>query len=157
MKYLYRTLLFTITLTSLISITACNNEPDDKEIKTSVDKQLQEDSKYKNVQATVSNGVVTLSGDCEGENCAGEIAGKIKENNDIDSVQNNIRQMGTETDLTLRSSIQTIISKYNGVQADVASGVVVLRGNINRDQLQPLMNEISNLQPKKIDNQMVVN
>jgi hypothetical protein len=34
--------------------------------------------------------------------------------------------------------------------------VVVLRGSINRNQIQPLMNELTNLQPKKIDNQLAI-
>ena len=42
------------------------------------------------------------------------------------------------------------------MQADVAAGVIVLRGNINRDNLQFLMSDLSILHPQKIDNQLVV-
>jgi hypothetical protein len=58
--------------------------------------------------------------------------------------------------MTMRTSVQSIITKYPGVQADVTAGVIVLRGNINRDNLQSLMSDLSILHPQKIDNQLVV-
>jgi hypothetical protein len=67
-----------------------------------------------------------------------------------------VKGVAAKTDLTLRTSVQTIISKYQGVQADVVAGVVILRGTIQRDQLQPLMNELSSLSAKKIDNELAV-
>ena len=60
------------------------------------------------------------------------------------------------TDLTLRTSVQSIVTKYAGVQAEVASGEVVLRGTISRDLLEPLMTELKALNAKKIDNQLAI-
>lgn len=128
-------------------------KPDDKEIQENVSKKLQEN--YKGLNAEVAGGVVTLTGTCEGENCAEQAEKQVAGISGVQSVKNNI-QTDTETDLTLRTSVQAIISKYEGVQADVAAGNVVLRGTINRDQVQPLMNELQNLQPKRIDNQLAV-
>jgi osmotically-inducible protein OsmY len=128
-------------------------KPNDKEIQENVSKKLQES--YKGINAEVSEGVVTLTGSCEGENCSAQAQQQIAEMDGVKSVKNNI-QADTGTDLTLRTSVQTIISKYQGVQADVAAGNVVLRGSINRDQVQPLMNELEALQPKRIDNQLAV-
>ena len=109
-----------------------------------------------NVKASVSDGVVSLTGDCTGENCADSLTNQVKEIKGVKEVQNNVTQARVETDLTLRTSVQSIISKYQGVQADVAEGVIVLRGSILRDQVQPLMNELSTLQAKKIDNQLAI-
>lgn len=143
---------FLITLSFVVL--SCG-KPDDKEVQESVTKKFQDQQNYKGVRAEVKDGIVTLTGNCEGENCAEEAKKMIADVNGVDSVRNNI-QADNGTDLTLRTSVQAIISKYEGVQADVAAGNVVLRGSINRDQVQPLMNELENLQPKKIDNQLAV-
>jgi hypothetical protein len=56
----------------------------------------------------------------------------------------------------MRTSLQSILSNIPGVQADVTFGVIVLRGTIDRD-LQPLMSDLTKLNPEKIDNQLSVN
>lgn len=139
-----------------VFFTSCHNKPSDAELQKSVNTTLTNNSNYKNVTASVNNGIVTLNGSCEGENCSTEIEKKLKEDKNIDSVVNNVHQQPPATDYTLRTSVQGIISNYPGVEADVANGVVVLRGNITRDHLTALMDSISALHPAKIDNQMVV-
>jgi hyperosmotically inducible periplasmic protein len=60
-------------------------------------------------------------------------------------------------DETLKNSIGNVTQKYEGVQADVTSGVITLRGTIeNREKLQDLMTELNALRPKRIDNQLVI-
>lgn len=139
-----------------VFFTSCHNRPTDADLQKSVNTTLTNNSNYKNVTASVKNGIVTLDGSCEGENCSTEIEKKLKEDKNIDSVVNNVQQEPPATDYTLRTSVQAIISNYPGVEADVANGVVVLRGNVGRDHLTALMDSISALHPAKIDNQMVV-
>jgi hypothetical protein len=99
--------------------------------------------------------MVTLGGSCEGDDCAAQAAKQAAGVARVDSVQNNI-QANHKTDLTLRTSVQSIVGQYEGVKADVAAGVVVLRGSINRNHIQRHMNKLTNLQPKKIDNQLAI-
>jgi len=139
-----------------IFFASCNNKPTDAELQKSVDTTLKNNNNYTGVTASVNKGIVTLNGTCQGENCATDIEKKIKQDDNIDSVINNIHESVQETDLTLRTSVEAIISNYPGVEADVAAGVVVLRGSIARDHLAELMDSISALNPAKIDNQMVV-
>lgn len=140
----------------LISLAvSCNNKPNDKDIQDDVTKTLQANKNYAGVNSTVKDGTVILTGMCEGDNCAADIENNIKDVNGVQKVENNIRK-DNSTDMTLRTSVQSIITKYAGVQADVAGGVVVLRGNIDRDNLQSLMSDLSALHPDKIDNQLVV-
>lgn len=146
-----------LPLLFLLLAVGCNNEPDDKEIQEKVDETMRANARYEGITATVAGGVVTLDGTCDGENCATNIAQQLKQDASVDSVVNNVTQAETETDLTMRTSVQNIVSKYEGVQADVDNGVIILRGSIKSNLLQPLMNEISVLKPSKIDNQMVVN
>lgn len=150
--------------TSLIIVTAlfasCSSRSDEDIQKDVTDKLSQGASggalNYANVQASVKDGTLTLNGNCEGENCVDSLAERMKDIDGVKEVENNVKKTDAATDLTLRTSVQTIISKYGGVEADVAGGVIVLRGTIQRDQVQPLMNELSTLGAKKLDNQLAI-
>ncbi len=116
---------------------------------------MQDNKNYAGVNPAVKDGTVTLTGMCEGDNCAADIENNIKNINGIQKVENNITK-DNSTDMTRRTSMQSIITKYAGVQADVAGGVIVLRSNIDRDNLQSLMSDLGSLHSEKIDNQLVV-
>ena len=138
---------------------SCGNRSDE-EIQKDITNKLSENNagglNYANVQASVKDGTLTLTGQCEGENCVDSLSERVKAVDGVKKVQNNVTKTDAATDLTLRTSVQSIISKYVGVQADVAGGVIVLRGTIQRDQVQPLMNELSVLKAKKLDNQLAI-
>lgn len=141
-------------------LSACGDKRDDEQLQQEVTEKLKATENntqaYANVNTTVQDGVVTLNGECEGDHCGDSVMVRIKEIDGVKEIVNNIKETATPTDLTLRTSVQSIISKYQGVQADVAGGIVVLRGSIQRDQIQPLMNELSSLNAKKIDNQLAI-
>ncbi len=153
-KYSLLSLPLLIALFSL-TFAQCSSKPNDQQIQDSVTAKLQVDPSLNTIEASVIDGIVTLNGQCEGNDCSAKAQSIAAEVDGVQSVTNNIT-MNTDTDLTLRTSVQAIISKYVGVQADVADGAVVLRGTINKDQLQPLMNELEALQPKSLDNQLAV-
>ena len=138
----------------LFLFAACGGNRSDDEILKDVNDSLQKRAYA--VTAKVDDGTVQLSGECQAENCVDSLTAMVREINGVKEVQNEVKEVEAETDLTLRTSVQTIVSKYQGVQADVAAGVVILRGTIQRDQLQPLMNELRSLGAEKIDNQLAV-
>lgn len=145
-----------LTIAILFSIAvSCNDKPNDKEIQDNVTKTLQANKSYAGVNSTVKDGTVTLTGKCEGDDCAADIEKNIKDVKGVQKVENNITK-DNSTDMTMRTSVQSIVVKYPGVQADVAAGVIVLRGSIDRDNLQSLMSDLGTLHPEKIDNQLVV-
>ncbi len=145
-----------VTITFILSVVvSCNNKPDDKQIGADVIKQLQDNKNYAGVNSSVTDGTVTLSGMCEGDNCAADIETKIKQINGVQKVENSIVK-DNSTSMTLRTSVQTIITKYPGVEADVVSGSITLRGSIDRTNLQSLMSDLNTLHPKKVDNQLVI-
>jgi hyperosmotically inducible protein len=146
--------LIAIALLLLMAV-SCNNQPNDKKIQDNVTQQLQENKNYAGVNSSVKDGVVTLTGMCKGDNCAADIEKNIKEVDGVKKVENKIVK-DNSTDLTMRTSVLSIITKYPGVQADVSSGVITLRGSIDRDNLQSLMSDLTTLHPEKIDNQLVV-
>jgi osmotically-inducible protein OsmY len=143
-----------------VCFTSCGSRSDE-EIQKDVSSRLSAEGtgsslNYANVQTNVKEGILTLTGQCEGENCVDSLSTRLKEVKGVKEVKNNVTMADAQTDYTLRTSVQAIISKYQGVQADVAGGVVVLRGSIQRDQLQPLMNELSTVKAKKLDNQLAI-
>ena len=143
----------------IFSLLSCNNRGDEeilKDVNTKISGINEANGGSSQVNAVVKEGVVTLDGQCQGENCADSLTANIQEVEGVKEVVNKVSQVAEQTDLTLRTSVQQIISKYEGVQADVAAGMVVLRGTIMREQIQPLMNELGALQPKKIDNQLAI-
>jgi hyperosmotically inducible protein len=150
-----------IAIFIMLCTASCSGKRSDEKIQQDVKEILMTSGggsgqSYPNVSAAVKEGTVTLSGQCETENCADSALARVKKIEGVKEVVSNIRQAPAQTDYTLRTSVQSVISKYQGVQADVAAGVVVLRGTIKREQIQPLMNELSSLQPKKIDNQLAI-
>ena len=160
-KYSHFRVVFILPLFTCFLFAACNDSTSDEQIQKNISDKLSPSANNSNpefskIQAVTSKGVVTLNGECQGENCADSAATLVRNLEGVKDVVNNIKEVAPETDFTLRTSVQSIISKYEGVQADVAAGVVVLRGQIQRTQVQPLMNELSALNPKKIDNQLAV-
>lgn len=140
---------------SMFFIVSCSSKPDDKQIQENVTKHLQNNKNYAGVTSTVNEGIVTLTGMCEGDNCVTAIEKDVAGIKGVSKVENNISK-DNSTDMTMRTSLQSILIKYPGVQADVSSGVIVLRGTIDSDNLQPLMSDLTKLNPEKIDNQLSV-
>ena len=151
-KYAYRV----AALFSALLVFSCNSTPNNEQIQQSVNDSLQMNGNTKQVSASVADGTVTLSGTCEGNNCVTETENRIKNMPGVKDIKNNVTMAPQNTDLTLRTKVQNITSKYVGVQSEVSDGVIVLRGSISRDLLQPLMAELSSLQATKISNQLAL-
>ena len=147
--------LLVFSMLSMFFIVSCSSKPDDKQIQENVTKHLQDNKNYKGITSTVNEGIVTLTGMCEGDNCVTAIEKDVAGIKGVSKVENNISK-DNSTDMTMRTSLQSILIKYPGVQADVTSGVIVLRGTIDSDNLQPLMSDLTKLNPEKIDNQLSV-
>lgn len=152
---MFKLIPFVTMLLLLSVVTSCNSKPDDNEIQENVKKQLQDNKNYAGVNSSVKGGTVTLTGICEGDNCATDIEKIIKEINGVTKVENSIAK-DNSTDLTLRTSVLSIIAKYPTVQADVTAGSITLRGSIDKTNLESLMNDLNTLHPEKIDNQLLV-
>ena len=160
MKKLLSRFLMIMLFTSASSLlfTACKG-PSDSELQTSVNEKV---SVNAGISATVADGVVTLTGECPNEDCktsAGESAKGVK---GVKSVVNNITIAAAPAPVTitaddpLKQGVTAALSNYSGVTADVNDGVITLRGDIKRADLQKLMVSLNALRPKKIENQLTV-
>ena len=139
---------------TVVFLFSCKNQPDDSVIQKNVTELMASNKNYSDVQVKVERGVVALNGSCYGDGCVAAIESDVAKMDGVKKVVNELTV--STTDLTLRTSVQSIISKYAGVHADVAAGEVVLRGSVSRHLLEPLMNELKALDARKIDNQLAL-
>ena len=145
-----------LLLFSFTFFAACNSKPSDTEMQQSITKQLSGNENYKEVTISVKDNTVTLNGTCEGENCVTEIGKIVKENQYVSTVINNIQEKSTVPSVSLNTSLQTILSHYPGVQGELSDSIITLKGSIKKENLPLLMNEISSLHARKVDDQIKV-
>jgi osmotically-inducible protein OsmY len=167
MKLLNTNLRFLLMILALAGFTliSCKGKQTDAEIQASINEKIAQNDEMKGLTASVNNGVVSLSGECPTDECRKECADEVKKINGVKDVQNNISvasvaappaPVDIAADETLKASVNDIVKKYDGVQADVNDGVVTLRGEIKRANLQDLIISLNELKPRKVENQLVI-
>ncbi len=133
-----------------------NRDPD---IQNAIATETQNNPNLAGVSATVVDGVVTLTGQCEDEDCRKNAEKAVKKIDGVKDITNNITITSSVTirpDEELRENAEKIISKYKNVQAGVSNGIITLRGEVKKDKLPQLMIDLNDLHPKRIENQLVV-
>ena len=131
----------------------------DADIQTAIASETQNNPNLAGVTAIVVNGVVTLTGQCEDEDCRKSAEKAVKKIDGVKDITNNIIVTSSVTvrpDEELREDAQKIISKYKNMQAGVSNGIITLRGEVKKDKLPQLMMDLNGLHPKRIENQLVV-
>jgi osmotically-inducible protein OsmY len=138
---------------------SCKGKNQDADIRSAIGAKTQTDPSLAGVSATVVEGTVTLTGQCADENCRANAEKAVTDVDGVKKVVNNITiaQVQVADDSSLRTAVEQVVSRYDGVQAGVSGGVVTLRGTIdNGEKLQQLMPEIHALRPQRVDNQLVI-
>ena len=85
-------LLSVLLLSILIalSLPACTAKTDDASVQQRVNDELKKDRAGSALNATVDNGVVTITGECQGDNCAQDLAEKVRKMDGVKDVQMNV-------------------------------------------------------------------
>lgn len=138
--------------------------PKDNEIQDSFSKKAQADSRLSHISASVSEGVITLNGQCEDEGCRSYAEQSAKEIKGVKSVVNNITVAPPVTaapveispDAALETGARDAVKDYPGVTATVANGEITLTGQIERNRLTKLIQAVQALNPKKVNNNLKV-
>jgi hyperosmotically inducible protein len=146
-----------------IGLTSCG--PKDTDIQTAVNDKLRDNAAYANITASVTDGVVTLSGNCETNGCDAAAAAAVKPVKGVKEVKSLVSvappspaaaPVEITADEPLKAAVNDAVSSYKGVTASVKDGVITLMGKIKRDDLQNLMMKLNGLQPRKIENQLTI-
>jgi len=84
-----RNLLSALLLAMCIAFAtpACTAKTDDASIQQRVNEELKKDNAGATLNATVDNGVVTITGECSGDNCAQDVADKVRKMQGVKDVQ----------------------------------------------------------------------
>lgn len=158
MKQIRKILLaFVIMGTLSFSLTSCKTEPKDSDLVTKAKTVLPE-----GVNIDVKKGVATLSGEYNDDNAKQSTENAVKAIPGIKSVEDNatIKETASSVEVSadsvLESKVNDVLKGYTGVTADVNDGIVTLNGELNRNELPRLMQAINALQPKKIEQKLLL-
>jgi len=149
-----RSLVSAITLSMSFALAACG--PKDADIKTAADAAV---SNMPGITVSVADGVATITGQFADSAKKSIAEGAVKGVKGVKSVVDN----GTvappviiSPDDALRTSVATALSMYGTLSSQVQDGVVTLGGSISKADLPKVMQALSALHPKKIDNKATV-
>lgn len=166
MKYFsIKFILAALVLPLSIQLVSCKSKPKDSDILASVNEKFSSDPRFSSLSATVTDGALTINGQCPDENCKTAAEQKAHEVKEVKSVTNNITVAAPVTpeapvviagDDALEKGVKDAVKDFPGVQAEVNNGEINLSGNIKRPDLQKLMMSLNSLKPKKINNKLTV-
>ena len=148
--------LFAITVFSFTLYSCKGNN--DGEIQKNVNEKL---ASMPGVTADVKDGIATITGTCNDEMAKANATAEAKSVTGVRDVVNNCNVPMQEpviinTDDALNMSVKDAVKDYEGVTATVMNGEITLTGTIKRDRLPKLLQAVNSLNPKKVNNQLVI-
>ncbi len=149
-----RTLASTITLAFALASSAC--APKDAAIKAAVDQAI---AGVQGVTVDVANGVATISGQFADSAAMASTETLVKAVKGVKSVVVNATvapPVVISADDMLKTSVATALQAYSTLTADVKDGVITLTGEVKRADLPKVMQVLSALNPKKVENKATV-
>jgi osmotically-inducible protein OsmY len=158
-------LLAKVFLVLMISFFFLSCGVKDSDIQTAISEKTSTTPELSGVTASVTGGVVSLSGEFKDEasKSVGEAA--VKSIKGVKSVVDNARitppppppaPVEISADDQLSKSVADATRAFTGVSGAVHDGVITLTGNIKRSELPRLMKALNSLKPKKIENQLTI-
>ena len=157
MTLLIRARVFASLVTFSLALAAC--APKDADIKVAADQAV---AGVSGVTVDVAKGVATISGQFADEASKASTEAMVKAVKGVKSVVNN----GTITpppppvviseDDMLKTNVMAALKDFSTLMADVKDGVVTLTGEVSKADLPKVMQALSALHPKKVDNKATV-
>lgn len=156
--------LFSIAVLPVFFLVACSQK--DADIQTQLNEKLFSNPNLSAVTATVDKGMVTFSGRVKSSEAKMAAEAAAKEVKGVKSIENNIVVDSLEVapapvpvvanDSSIISGVADATKDFPTVTATVHNGEVTLTGTIKREHLDHLMQSLSSLNPKKINNQLTI-
>jgi hyperosmotically inducible periplasmic protein len=139
--------------TLLFAFAAC--APKDADIKAGIDKAM---TGMSGVQVEVVEGVATISGEFANDAAKAAAEGLVKAVKGVKSVVNTATitppppPVVISPDEALTTGVMAALKEWSALTAEVKEGVVTLTGEVKKTDLPKVMQALSALQPKKIEN-----
>ena len=138
-----------------IALAACG--PSDADIKADAEKAI---AGVQGATVDVASGVATISGQVANEAAKTTAETAVKGVKGVKSVIDNATvtppPVVISADDSLKTNVAAALKAYPTLTADVKDGVVTLTGNVKKTELPKVMQAVSALHPKKIENQATV-
>ena len=157
MKIITRSRALATAAVLSLAFAAC--APKDADIKAAVTTAI---AGVPGVSVDVANGVATLSGQFADDAAKTSTEALVKAVKGVKSIVNNATitpppapVVISEDDL-LKTTVAAALKEYSTLSADVKDGVVTLTGEIKKTELPKVMQALSALNPKKIENKATV-
>lgn len=140
-------------------------KPKDSDIQSNITQKFTSTPELSGVNASVSDGVATLTGEVKDETAKQRAETDAKGTKGVKSVVDNITVSApppapaaetTSADSALTQGVTDATKDYPGVTATVNNGEITLTGSIKRSDLTKLMQTLNSLHPTKINNQLTV-
>ncbi len=146
-----------------ISVLCVSCKSKDSDVQAKILQKFAATPELVGASAIVTDGVATLSGEVksqeakeQGETIAKEISGVKSVINKLTVETPAIAAPNINTDSTLHAGVIDATKNFKNVTATVSDGEITLTGSIQRSQLPTLMQSLSSLKPKKINNQLTI-
>jgi hypothetical protein len=150
--------LLGLLLTVLLLVSSCTQEYQDKGTKADLTTKAKSELDFVGVHFTVTNGVITLTGNCptpkakaEVEKTAAAIAGVKQVVNQI-----TIAPVVISSDRPLQQKVDSLLMAYPQAQGKVLDSVVTLQGQALERDVEKLQSGLKQLKIKGVDNQLSV-
>ena len=154
-----------VTVMLAFAMPSCKPTVKDVDLVNKIESAKAGMSNMSNVNATVSEGVVTLSGTVPDAQTKSAAENNVKAIEGVKSVVNNIEVVAPppppapveiNADDIITKGINDAVKNFNKVKAEVKEGVITLSGEIKRDELPKLMQMMNELKPKNIVNNLTI-
>lgn len=151
--------LKSLVLMMALSLVLFSCSPKDADIQKAITEKMATTPGMSAMTVSVTEGVVTISGQCKDEASKASYENTIKGIKGVKSIVNNCTipaPVVINPDENLIIAVQTVVKNYPGVTSNISQGVVTLTGEIKKDNLMPLMQSIQALHPKKVENKLII-
>ncbi|MBS1935918.1 MAG: BON domain-containing protein [Bacteroidetes bacterium] len=149
-----------------VSLSSCGVK--DSTIQEKIAEAAKSTPELTGVNASVKDGIVTLTGEVKDDAAKMASETAIKAIKGVKSVVDNLTvapppapvvapaPVEISADDALTKGVTDAVKDFSTVKANVKDGVVTLTGELKRSSLPKLLQSLSSLKPKKIDNQLTL-
>jgi len=157
-------LVFIISCVVLLGATFQSCKKSDQQIQNDVQQVL--NNGYTSITSSVNDGIVTLTGMVDSQQERMSVENIARSVNDVRSVVNNITvrentmmpapSASANQDAAMMSTITSKLNRdgYHDVRVDVTNGEVILSGELNRNDLNKVMQIANESNPARVTNRI---
>lgn len=157
MTRLSRSIALALSVSFSLALSACG--PKDADVKAAVDTAI---AGVQGITVSVADGVATIAGQFADAAAKTSVEAKVGAVKGVKSVVDNATVMPPPApvvispDDSLKTNVMAALKEFGTLSADVKDGVVTLTGDVKKSDLPKVMQALSAMHPKKIENKATV-